>query len=85
MIGRKEVRMGVTGTYYEIRIKNNLDIAWSAWFEGMVITHLEDGEAIVAGLVTDQAALHGLLDRVRSLNLTLVSVRPLPASQNTNE
>ena len=77
--------MGVTGTYYEIRIKNCLHIEWSAWFEGMAITHLENEETIVTGLVVDQAALHGLLDRVRSLDLILVSVRPLPAAQNINE
>ncbi len=59
---------------YAIHIKGYLDARWSVWFEGLAITHTQDGDTILAGPVTDQAALHGLLARVRDLNLTLVSV-----------
>ncbi len=59
---------------YAIRIKGRLDARWSEWFEGLAVTHTEDGDTILHGPVADQAALHGLLARVRDLNLTLVSV-----------
>ena len=60
---------------YEIRIKNHPDQRWLDWFEGMTITNLENGEAILTGPVIDQSALHGLLNKIRDLNLTLISVR----------
>ena len=66
---------------YAIRIKGYLDTAWSAWFEGLTVTHTGDGDTILHGPVADQAALHGLLARVRDLNLTLVSVTPCSADQ----
>lgn len=60
--------------YYEIRIKGHLDAGWSAWFAGLTLTHLEGHETLLAGPLPDQAALHGLLERIRDLNLTLISV-----------
>jgi hypothetical protein len=59
---------------YEIRVKGHLAPRWSEWFAGLTMTHTDSGETILAGPVADQAALHGLLDRVRDLNLTLISV-----------
>ena len=59
---------------YEIRIVGHLDSRWAARFEGMSFTHRSDGTTILHGPVVDQAALHGLLRRVRDLGLPLVSV-----------
>jgi hypothetical protein len=59
---------------YEIRIKGQLDQHWSAWFDGMMVTYGTNGDTIISGSVVDQAALHSLLSKVHSLNLTLVSV-----------
>ncbi len=60
--------------HYEIKIKGRLDPRWSDWFAGLKLTHLEGNETLLSGLLPDQAALHGLLERVRDLNLTLISV-----------
>ena len=59
---------------YEIRIMGHLDKRWAAWFEGLSFTHESDGTTILAGPVVDQAALHGLLRKVRDLGLPLLSV-----------
>ena len=60
-------------TAYRIKLKGCLDPNWSDWFEQMAIS-TEGGETILTGPVADQAALHGLLIRIRDLNLTLLSV-----------
>jgi hypothetical protein len=62
---------------YEIRIKGHLDGRWAGWFEGLTITLKENGDTLLAGPVVDQAALHGLLRRVRDLGMTLISVNRL--------
>lgn len=60
---------------YEIRVEGVLDARWSEWFGGMQISTDVDGTSTIAGLVTDQAALHGLLGKVRDLGLPLITVR----------
>jgi hypothetical protein len=60
---------------YELRVQGVLDPRWSAWFEGLQVTSDQAGETTIAGPVTDQAALHGLLAKVRDLGLELLSVR----------
>lgn len=69
--------------YCEIRIRGHLDNRWAGWFEGLTITREDSGETLIAGPVADQAALHGLLRKVRDLGLPLMAVthvEPGPAS-----
>ena len=66
---------------YQIRIKGHLGSQWTDWFEGLTIKLEEDGDTLLTGPVVDQAALHGLLRKVRDLGLPLVSVSPLQHGQ----
>ena len=61
-------------TVYEIRIEGQLDPAWSEWLGGISIVPVPNGETLLTGPVADQAALHGLLNRIRDMNLKLVGV-----------
>jgi hypothetical protein len=60
--------------YYQIKIKGHLDPRWSDWFAGLQVTRLETDETLLSGLLPDQAALHGLIERIRDLNITLISI-----------
>ena len=62
---------------YRIRIQGHLAAHWADWFDGMTITRLDNGEALIEGLVVDQAALHGMLNHIRDLGLPLLSVERL--------
>ncbi len=62
---------------YEIRVKGNLDLRWSDWFDGFSITPVGDDETLLIGSVADQAALHGMLHKIRDLGLPLLSVQRL--------
>ena len=59
---------------YEIRLKGHLDARWAAWFDGLTLTQDTDGTTAIRGPVVDQAALHGLIQKVRDIGLPLVSV-----------
>ena len=72
---------------YRIRVKGHLDPQWAEWFEGMTVTPENNGDSLVTGPVVDQAALHGLLKKVRDLSLPLLSVTRLeqdPSGQPDN-
>jgi len=73
---------------YQIRIEGHLGPAWTAWFSGLSIALEDNGDTLLTGPVVDQAALHGLLKKVRDLGVLLVSVNrlePGPAPQPTEE
>jgi hypothetical protein len=66
---------------YEIRLKGHLDAKWADWFDGLTITQADNGETLLRGPVVDQAALHGVLRKVRDLGLPLVSVNQIDLKQ----
>ena len=61
--------------FCEITVKDHLDIDWSEWFEGLTIVHNDKGETVLSGQIRDQAALYGILARMRDLGLFLISVK----------
>ena len=61
--------------HYQIRVNGVLDSSWSAWFDGLQITSDDRGDTAIAGPIVDQAALHGLLAKIRDLGLELLEVR----------
>ena len=62
------------GDWYEIRVQGRLDDRWSTWFDGLTLSQTDDGTTVLRGPVTDQAALHGLLHKLRDIGLPLLSV-----------
>lgn len=76
--------------YYEIKVQGQLDSLWAQWFEGMELANVVNGESgvactLICGPVADQPALHGLLIKIRDLNLKLISVRKVLPGKNTSE
>lgn len=67
-----------TQQQYEIRVKGHLGPRWTAWFDGLSLTTEDDGTTVIQGPVVDQAALHGLLQKLRDVGIPLVSLVPLP-------
>jgi hypothetical protein len=74
--------------WYEIRVKGHLDTRWTAWFDGLTLTRGSDATTMIRGPVADQAALHGVLQKIRDLGLPLISVNhvaprhpPAPAAE----
>lgn len=59
---------------YEICVQGQLDLDWAEWFDDFTLTHRPEGVTVLTGLVADQAALHGILNKIRNLGLTLISV-----------
>jgi hypothetical protein len=67
---------------YEIRV-SGLDARWATWFDGMTLTSTDDGSTVIRGALADQAALHGILRRVRDAGLPLISITPLDDQPDT--
>ena len=63
---------------YQIRVKGHLDGTVASWFEGLTVSNHENGDALLTGHIQDQAALHGILNRISNLGLTLISVNVVP-------
>ncbi len=59
---------------YEIRLQGHLEPRWAVWFDGLRLTHESDGTTVISGPVVDQAALHGLLQKLRDVGMPLVSI-----------
>jgi hypothetical protein len=73
-----------TSEIYEIKIQGHLDSKWSEWFYDMAITHDKDVTTL-CGLLPDQTVLHSVLDRIRDMNLQLISVNPIASDEQTND
>jgi hypothetical protein len=71
--------------FIEIRVKGQLDNSWSEWLESLEIKQLDNGEMILSGHITDQAALMGILNRLYGLNLPLLSVNEINQTNNNKE
>ena len=70
-------------TRYQVRIKGHLGPEWADWFGGLEVTLENNGDTLLSGVVADQAALHGLLRRVRDLGMPLVSVSPMKGGEES--
>jgi hypothetical protein len=69
---------------YHIKVKGHLDETLASWFEDVTVANLEEGDALLSGSLSDQAALQGLLKRVSNLGLTLLSVNSVPGEEKKN-
>ena len=72
-------------TYYQIKIKGHLDNHWSAWFDNMTISNEANGEAVLHGPLADQAALHGVLIKIRDLGLPLLAVSTIATTESPHD
>ncbi len=78
---RKTAAGSVHAGRYEIRLRGHLDARWAAWFDGLRLTHEADGTTSLTGPMIDQAALHGLLQKVRDLGVPLISITQIDPDQ----
>lgn len=69
--------------FYLIRIKGHLDDRWADWFGGLTITLEDNGETLLTGPVVDQAALHGVFNRIRDLGLVIIEVKSIDKKKNS--
>jgi hypothetical protein len=69
--------------HYEIRVSGHLGARWAAWFDGLSLTNADDGTTVIRGPVADQAALHGLLQKLRDVGIPLVSLAEVPTDPTT--
>jgi hypothetical protein len=69
---------------YEVRVKGHLGMRWAAWFDGLSLTPVDDGITVIHGPVVDQAALHGLLQKLRDIGIPLISLALLPPAEGAS-
>lgn len=69
--------------HYEIRIRGHLDETWSDWLNGLAVHHETGGDTVLAGNLPDQAALHGVLNRLRDMGVPLISVNPTSGTHDS--
>ena len=72
-------------SFYQIRLKGHLGPQWAAYFDGFTLTNSENGEVLLTGMITDQAALHGVLAKIRDLGLPLLSVNRLAFGEASDD
>jgi hypothetical protein len=77
-----EGQNGLTPTIYEIKIKGHLNSKWTEWFSDLTVTHESDGSTTLYGPLPDQTVLHSVLDRIRDMNLRLISVTEVEANSS---
>ena len=77
VLGHSGAKSQSGGESYQIRVRGHLNSRWSGWFEGLAISHQEDGTTLLTGNITDQPALHGIIIRIRDLGLPLLSIVPM--------
>ncbi len=80
-VSEEDRKHSLESQVYQIRIKGHLNNSWSEWFEGLDMTHEEDGTTVLTGPVADQPALHGLLGKIRDLGLPLLSVQRVESEE----
>ena len=69
---------------YQIRVRGHLDPQRSVWFDGLTVTHTASGDTILAGALEDEAALHGLLMKIRDLHVPLIALNRIEAEQDSS-
>jgi hypothetical protein len=85
MTNEREATISPQPPIYQVTLKGQLGPEWADWFEGLAISQDEDGNTLLTGPVVDQAALHGLLKKIRDLGMILISVCPAEPEQPTNQ
>jgi len=82
-VGRRSSADHAAIPQYEIRVKGHLDSHWATWFDGLSLVNEDDGITVIRGELADQAALHGVLQKLRDLGIPLVSLNQLPSDALT--
>ena len=70
---------------YQIRLRGHLSAQWTTYFEGFTLTNCKNGEALLTGVIMDQAALHGVLAKIRDMGLPLLSVNPITTDKTCDD
>jgi hypothetical protein len=68
---------------YQIRVRGQIGERWASWFDEMTLTYTSEGDTLLTGVILDQAALYGILNKLRNLNLDLISVCPIDATSSS--